>query len=466
MKKLLLLIATSSVGLSLSAQESKSLVFLQPAPLEMPSNMVSQIITGKISQYDLMARSAEEAQKATSLHAHTHGSWFDYWDQNSVTGHTLYYNTTAPDSNINDIPATGSPYHVFCHGLGVSFDPTDDHYYGNANTTPITETPITNSVPYTVDSFDAPFQYIRNNNTDTLADSLIIELVVTSLAADSGTYKLQFGASAANAAITTDSTPRFASCNYTRVISGLGQNEVWDSIKTTKQRYAFGLKLADTVGGARELHFALSSPINVPAGGKLISFMHLKSMHTTTLGTSTSANSNVLHLYSGTPEATSGTWPKQTPHSIGYPGSRQTGLIAQNQVRYSDAGFTYAGHNILIPGVAFGAPGWAVCYQSFHVSWTTMDEDGVANINKTINKTNAYPNPSTNKLNVAYDLAKISDVTVVLTNVVGQEVATQHNSNVVSGVASFNTADLSAGIYFYTVISNGERSTGRVTIAH
>ncbi len=464
MKKLLLLLAASSVGLSLSAQESKSIVFVSPNLYELPASLANNIVTKKVSHYDLL-KQAGTADKTSTIKANTHSQWFDYFDQNAVTGNTLYYYATAADSNISDIPSTGSPYHIYCHGIGMSFDPTDDHYYGNANTTPITASPITSAMPYIVDSFEVPFSYIRNNNTSAAADSLIIELMYTTMSTDSGTFKIRYGANAANAAKTTDSTPRSATCIYRGLTSSIGPNETWDSIKTVKQRYAFPLVLADTVGGSTAAHFGLSPAMNVPANAKVISFVHFKGMQSTTLA-STSANSNLIHLFSGTPEATSGTWPKQTPHSTGYPGSSQTGLIAQRQVRWADTGYTFMGHNILIPGVAFNSPGLAAPLQLFHIKWTTMDEDGVVNINNTIGKVNAYPNPSSNNLNVLFELSKVSNVTVTLTNTVGQEVAAQTINNVVSGSASFNTAALASGIYFYSVISNGERSTGRITVAH
>ncbi len=462
MKKVFLLLAASSIGMSLNAQESKSVVFLQQAKSAMPINMENHVVTNRIDRSFLMNRST--AQKGTTIHATNNSTWFDYFDQNAVTGYTLYYNTVTPDSNMKDIPATGSPYYVFCHGLGVSFDPTDDKYYGNANTLPITASPITNSTAYIVDSFDVPFKYYRNSSSSA-PDSIVIEFAVTSSATDSGTFKLNFPSDPANLPITSDSTPRFADCIYRGVSSSIGPNEVWDSIRYIRQRYAYSISNADT-GNNQSMHFALGVPLNVPARAKVVSFVHFKSATPYTLGTSTSANSNFLHLYSGTPEATSGTWPKQTPHSTGYPGSYQTGLIAENDVRYKDPGFSFSGHNILVPGVAYTDPGWSVCYQSFHVKWTSMDEDAVANVNQTINNTSAFPNPAANNLTVAFSLSNSANVTVTLTNAVGQEVAAQTLTNVASGNATFNTAAIASGIYFYTVISNGERSTGRVAIAH
>lgn len=89
----------------------------------------------------------------------------------------------------------------------------------------------------------------------------------------------------------------------------------------------------------------------------------------------------------------------------------------------------------------------------------------VTNVNNN-NTASAYPNPAVNELNVPFTLNNSSDVTVTLTNVVGQVVATQNFTNVASGNAVFNTAAMANGVYTYSVIAGGQRTTGRVSIAH
>jgi hypothetical protein len=212
--------------------------------------------------------------------------------------------------------------------------------------------------------------------------------------------------------------------------------------------------------------------MHVPERGKVVSFVHFKSRHTTTLGSSTGgstvSNSNYLHLFAGNTEGTSTStvWPQQTPHAPGYQGSYQTGLIAQTQIRYSDTGFTYMGHQTLIPGVAFSRPSLSASWQAFHVLWNRAIEDAVATVNHTINYVNAAPNPASNNVNVTFNLASTADVTVTLTNMVGQVVATQNINSVSSGKTTFNTANLATGNYIFTVIANGERTNGRIVVAH
>lgn len=89
----------------------------------------------------------------------------------------------------------------------------------------------------------------------------------------------------------------------------------------------------------------------------------------------------------------------------------------------------------------------------------------VANVTN-INTASAYPNPAVNEVTVPFTLNNSNDVTVTLTNVVGQVVATQSFKNVTTGTATFNTAALANGVYSYSVIAGGQRTTGRVAIAH
>ncbi len=303
----------------------------------------------------------------------TYSDWFDYWNQNSSSTSTLYSFLTYPDSNILDNTSSSS-YYVYCHGMGVSFDPTDDYYYSLAMTSGITDPQIGDTQAYTVDSFRFPYEYVHNYSGGSGTDSMIVEFYLTTLPTgsvyDSGTYTLKFNPSASFLPITSDSTPRFATALYTKSASGLGRNEVWDSITAPKQRYAFALTGSGTTYTTKSMR--LSPALTVLPGQKVISFIHFKGADSFSLGTDATA-ANYMVLFCGTTASSSSAFPPQPPHnsSTGYPGSYQTGLVAQNQSRYSTGatGFTFAGHNVLIPGVAFTAPYFSVPQQAFHVTW-------------------------------------------------------------------------------------------------
>jgi hypothetical protein len=84
-------------------------------------------------------------------------------------------------------------------------------------------------------------------------------------------------------------------------------------------------------------------------------------------------------------------------------------------------------------------------------------------------KASAYPNPANNVVTVPVTLKVNGTVNVTLTNTIGAVVAAQNLGTVQAGQtgkASFNTASLASGVYFYTVEVNGQRMTNRVAIAH
>jgi len=92
----------------------------------------------------------------------------------------------------------------------------------------------------------------------------------------------------------------------------------------------------------------------------------------------------------------------------------------------------------------------------------TIEVKNIANNNSI----NAYPNPSANQLNIAFSLGQVSAVSVTLTDMLGQVVATQNMGNVANGNAVFNTADLANGMYIYTLTANGVRTTRHIAVSH
>lgn len=80
----------------------------------------------------------------------------------------------------------------------------------------------------------------------------------------------------------------------------------------------------------------------------------------------------------------------------------------------------------------------------------------------------AYPNPTTNVLNVDLNLITQSQTTIELVDLTGKIVKGISNSMLSSGKHLFQveTSDLSNGIYFISVNSNGKRSQYKISIKH
>lgn len=82
---------------------------------------------------------------------------------------------------------------------------------------------------------------------------------------------------------------------------------------------------------------------------------------------------------------------------------------------------------------------------------------------------NAFPNPANTELNIPVVVKEKANVTVNVSNMIGQVVATQNLGTLNAGqkaTATFNTSSLPAGVYMYTVEGSGQHYTNRFTVAH
>ena len=78
----------------------------------------------------------------------------------------------------------------------------------------------------------------------------------------------------------------------------------------------------------------------------------------------------------------------------------------------------------------------------------------------------AYPNPAADQLTISYTLSAVTNGTITLNNILGQQVD-QKTVSGPKGTVILNTSDLADGLYTYTLhTSNGDRGTGKVVISH
>jgi hypothetical protein len=90
------------------------------------------------------------------------------------------------------------------------------------------------------------------------------------------------------------------------------------------------------------------------------------------------------------------------------------------------------------------------------------------NENSLFSDVKAFPNPANTELNVPFTTTSKAAVTVSITNMLGQVIATQ-NMNANAGqtsTATFNTSNLASGVYLYTLESDGQRVSNRFSVAH
>ncbi len=82
------------------------------------------------------------------------------------------------------------------------------------------------------------------------------------------------------------------------------------------------------------------------------------------------------------------------------------------------------------------------------------------------NSLNAFPNPASHVVTFSYALASESNVTINITDITGKIVASINEGTKANGsyTTQFNTAALSAGTYFYSVVTNNGAATKKLVI--
>jgi Secretion system C-terminal sorting domain len=502
MKKLFLLFAISCYLSPGIAQEINS-VMLPAGIVAVPSKACRPTEKRPMTYY---MQSADRSSFGARTSSYVNSQWFNIDAYNQSSSAKYYYNIIFPDSTLYD--AVNS-FHTDVHGLGMSFDPTDSSYGPYLTGTyavspPAVDSPVMWGSPYQVDSFLLPYNYVRNNPTTGVVDSMIVDVFMTA-PPDSGAYSLRFFPNASFAPICFDSTPRFGTGIYSASSSDFNTYDVYDSILTQKVRYAIplsdGSQYDTTTYGYSVFSTAFATPFVVPNNNRryhLVAFVHFVSGVKYTLGTNLTA-ANYLKLYTSEPVGT-GWFPQSSsnPALANYPGSYQDGIWATNQSTtyvpdtnnfhyvYRDTTYdTVSGvvdttifkdaHNVLIPSYAYQtAPGFTCPDMAFHINWTNdYTFTSVGKVTANAIHASAYPNPANNTLSVSYDLAQQASVTVKLTNTVGQVVATKVNTDPAARVAIFNTSKIPSGVYFYTITANNNNNqqqnnvaTGKVVIAH
>lgn len=174
-------------------------------------------------------------------------------------------------------------------------------------------------------------------------------------------------------------------------------------------------------------------------------------------------------MYTGTAynyNAFTGLWYEQ--NASGYPtyveGEYNTGFLATQP--YPSTGGWFGDY---IPTWAYTAAyGLEYPYIDIKLSCTTCNITGVADVKSTIESVVASPNPATDALSISFNTTENASAKVAIMNMLGQEV----DAKTISAVANtsnkvvFNVANLNAGIYLYSITSNGQTVSNRFVVAH
>jgi hypothetical protein len=105
---------------------------------------------------------------------------------------------------------------------------------------------------------------------------------------------------------------------------------------------------------------------------------------------------------------------------------------------------------------------------NFTMLGTTGINDNVQPESRAFELKDAFPNPATAVAEISYVLEVPSFVTVEVFDALGQKVATLQNGSLPSGfhTTNLNTANLSSGMYYYTLTVGGKSLTKTLTVVH
>jgi hypothetical protein len=104
----------------------------------------------------------------------------------------------------------------------------------------------------------------------------------------------------------------------------------------------------------------------------------------------------------------------------------------------------------------------SVCFIAHYNSFP----EAVENQNRNANFIKVYPNPADKVANFSYSIGSFSQASLVIRNLLGTSVKT-YALDKSEGNVSLRTSDIEDGIYFYSLIVNGEtRSSHKLIIKH
>jgi len=142
--------------------------------------------------------------------------------------------------------------------------------------------------------------------------------------------------------------------------------------------------------------------------------------------------------------------------------------LVQPNINFSEVDFHYI--DCASPSGTFTHPGHPLPIPVMHASSLCDDGSGVVlsteKITSDLIVSSNYPNPFTGKTSVDVTLEKAGDVSVEISNVVGQILIAANYKNLHAGLNTIilDGSSLSGGLYFFSVSSGNKSSSGKMMI--
>lgn len=477
MKKLLLMSAISALGAGTAmAQTASKSIITQPSATPILHSAGFSAISG--STTDPVINPGKPSAKGTA----SGSRWYSYVEfltkkESSIGSDSIQAPYMWGKGDAKGIYSTGGggliDDTIRLTSIGITLDPAYSPTSGFNEPTAYDKTliGITRANAYTVDSVNVFASYGRNLLKTTSVDTLRVSIVY-----GNGTTGSDLGM-----VTYTSSTPGAIRADFgvdTLKVLQLGYDSVrMTATGTTKITKDIYLRSTDTSSFIKA--WGVPVGLNVPAGnvvGVSATFIsgetYTPYVDTAFYGSARTANPFGMgmmrpRIFS---DATNSFNKSQPAYEEGY---YNRGFVKFKPQAFSAAFYADKYVSTLIYVDAFNLELPDIDVKISCTACKTIDEltSGGTGIKESslLSSVNAFPNPANSTLNVPFTMAEKAAVTVSISNMVGQVIATQDMGTVNAGqkaTATFNTSNLANGVYMYTVEANGQRVSNRFSVAH
>ena len=409
----------------------------------------SLLVSGAFSQAPLNTSNFDEApahhsiRNTRALNVNSSRQNIDKMKVNFIDMTAAYYSSTPdydyyylfPDSSVNALYGTtvASP---FIHTFGQVYDMSSPVINSNTAGLPAI---FDVTAPITLDSIASYGVYAPSRNA-AVVDTLIYRVIGTTT---NLTRAFRFTGTSTNYPSSNDTT-RFVAID-------LDSNTqiVYDIV----QEYKIPLSLADTT--ANGLMYAKVATPGVTVGRLFAITIDFKpgstfTPYVDTMGYGVGSYTQVTAEANG-----DGTYSNYVP------GDYTASNTVPSDVYYNIAG---GWNGMFIPYLAYGAGQ----FESIDIDLTVSQLNSLS-IEEEVKEASLFqnfPNPTNGMTTVKYSLENEANVSFEMIDVTGKKVISTFEGNKNPGVYSIeiNTAELNSGIYFYSILVNGNKITKKMTI--
>ncbi|MGC4058103.1 MAG: T9SS type A sorting domain-containing protein [Chitinophagaceae bacterium] len=461
MKKLLLvgaLAAVSAVG-----AQAQSLV---------KAGLKSHVNAGLVSEKAAVAPTSGKSTAKTTLGGSREYSHFDYnlsvssFESDSIWACRIWFDSTVQQTygtglgNVN----YNSVAQVLYPMDGVFNDATNPNYKDQVG--------ITSTNAYTVDSVRISGLYVTGlTRPSTIVDTLIISVAYQTAYSHyrfDAAYLAGFGIDVTPYLTTADldtfhiaqpinkDSVNRAAYSFTTG-SGTPTRVLW------KEPLTSGMRSPIATADIQTFTFAVPGKLSVPAGSGVVMTYTFKSGDTWVPNTShIDTFHRFMAIFGGSRKIMpyAGKWNATLTDR-----SHSALMFSSDTTYYWGSAFIEAMNSVSFFYEYLATSAVVTCADC------KLVKDLGSNINEQsiVTEAKAFPVPANNSLTVPFTVAEKANVSVNISNMLGQVVATQNAGTFNAGQkgnVTFNTSALANGVYIYTVEANGQKVSERFSVAH